>query len=261
MASMAAALHVVASATRNSSLQREIRVSPVVNLDSRRSSLILSQISVVFPGKKNRADRILRPRAAVSGSQSNTNVLPTEDFFSLLEGVEIFDLDGRRIPITDLWKDRKVVVGFARHFGCIFCRKRADLLASQKEAMDTAGVSLALIGPGTVEQAKAFEQQTKFNGEVYADPGHLSFEALKLVSGASTVFTPAAGLKVIQLYMEGYRQDWELSFKKDTVARGGWQQGGILVAGPGNSVSYFHKDKEAGDDPNMEDVINACCSK
>lgn len=31
-----------------------------------------------------------------------------------------------------------------------------------------------------------------------------------------------AGLKIIQSYMEGYRQDWAPSSEKDTVARGGW---------------------------------------
>ena len=31
-----------------------------------------------------------------------------------------------------------------------------------------------------------------------------------------------AGLKIIQSYMEGYRQDWKLSFEEDTVAKGGW---------------------------------------
>jgi hypothetical protein len=34
--------------------------------------------------------------------------------------------------------------------------------------------------------------------------------------------TLQAGLKIIELYMEGYRQDWKLSFEKDTVSRGGW---------------------------------------
>jgi hypothetical protein len=31
-----------------------------------------------------------------------------------------------------------------------------------------------------------------------------------------------AGLKIIQLYREGYRQDWELSFEKNTRTKGGW---------------------------------------
>uniref|UniRef100_A0A0D9VSQ4 Uncharacterized protein n=1 Tax=Leersia perrieri TaxID=77586 RepID=A0A0D9VSQ4_9ORYZ len=153
--------------------------------------------------------------------------------------------------------------------------------------MEAAGVALVLIGPGTVEQlvimgsiqacqwlmifayfliqAKAFYDQTKFKGEVYADPSHSSYNALEFAFGLFSTFTPSlclqAGLKIIQLYMEGYRQDWELSFEKTTRTKGGWYQGGLLVAGPGvDNILYIHKDKEAGDDPEMEDVLKACCS-
>lgn len=179
---------------------------------------------------------------------------------SSLEAVQVYGLDGKAVKISDLWRDRKAVIAFARHFGCVLCRKRADLLASKKEVMDAAGVALILIGPGSVEQAKTFSEQTKFPGEIYADPNHSSYDALKFVYGVSTTFTPLAGLKIIQLYMEGYRQDWALSFEKNTRTKGGWQQGGLLVAGPGTSnISFIHKDKEAGDDPDMEDVLKACC--
>lgn len=185
----------------------------------------------------------------------------SEHTADLLDRVQVFDLNGNGIPVSDLWKDRKAVVAFARHFGCVLCRKRADYLASKKDRMDASGVALVLIGPGSVDQAKVFSEQTKFEGEVYADPTHSSYEALKFVSGISSTFTPTAGLKIIQSYMEGYRQDWGLSSKKDTVTRGGWQQGGIIVAGPGRSnISYIHKDKEAGDDPDIEDILKACCS-
>ncbi|QCD97880.1 galactonate dehydratase [Vigna unguiculata] len=185
----------------------------------------------------------------------------SDDATSSLDSVKVFDLKGNGIPISDLWKDRKAVVAFARHFGCVLCRKRADYLASKKDIMDASGVALVLIGPGSIDQAKSFAEQSKFPGEIYADPTHSSYEALQFVSGVLTTFTPNAGLKIIQLYMEGYRQDWKLSFEKDTVTRGGWKQGGIIVAGPGrNNISYLHKDKEAGDDPEIEDILKACCS-
>ncbi|CAK7342916.1 unnamed protein product [Dovyalis caffra] len=165
-----------------------------------------------------------------------------EDTTNFLDTVEVFDLNGYAIPISDLWKDRKAVVAFARHFGCVLCRKRADYLAAKKDIMDASGVALVLIGPGSVEQAKTFSEQTKFKGEVYADPNHSSYKALQFISGVSTTFTPKAALKIIQSYMEGYRQDWKLSFERDTVAKGGWQQGGIIVAGPGKTnISYIHK--------------------
>ncbi|XP_062165613.1 thioredoxin-like protein AAED1, chloroplastic isoform X1 [Alnus glutinosa] len=199
--------------------------------------------------------------SAISGSSGIETSAVSEDTTSLLDTVKVLDLNGNAIPISDLWKDRRSVVAFARHFGCVLCRKRADYLASKQDIMDKSGVALVLIGPGSIDQARAFTEQTKFKGEVYADPSHSSYEALKFVSGVSTTFTPKAGLKIIQLYMEGYRQDWKLSFERDTVNRGGWQQGGIIVAGPGKSnISYVHKDKEAGDDPDIEDILKACCS-
>ncbi|CAJ1895464.1 unnamed protein product [Sphenostylis stenocarpa] len=199
-------------------------------------------------------------RFASSAAGVESSVL-SEDTTSSLDSVKVFDLKGNEIPISDLWKDRKAVVAFARHFGCVLCRKRADYLVSKKDIMDASGVALVLIGPGSIDQAKSFAEQSKFQGEIYADPTHSSYEALQFVSGVLTTFTPNAGLKIIQLYMEGYRQDWKLSFEKDTVSRGGWKQGGIIVAGPGkNNILYLHKDKEAGDDPEIEDILKACCS-
>ncbi|XP_078159442.1 thioredoxin superfamily protein [Carex rostrata] len=197
----------------------------------------------------------------LSSSTSSPGTAATEGITTSLKGVEVFDLSGKAIPILDLWKDRRAVVAFARHFGCVLCRKRADLLASKQDVMSSAGAALALIGPGTVEQARVFAEQTKFKGEIYADPNHSSYDALEFAYGVSKTFTPSAGLKIIQSYMEGYRQDWGLSFQKETTTRGGWQQGGVLVAGPGvTNILYIHKDKEAGDDPDIEDVLRACCT-
>ncbi|XP_047332137.1 thioredoxin-like protein AAED1, chloroplastic [Impatiens glandulifera] len=199
--------------------------------------------------------------SALSNSQGIGSTLVGEEVADVLDRVQVFDLSGNSILISDLWKDRKAVVAFARHFGCVLCRKRADYLVAKKDRMDASGVALVLIGPGSVEQAKTFSEQTKFVGEVYADPSYSSYAALGFVSGLSTIFTPGAGLNVIQAYIDGYRQDWALSFEKDTRTRGGWQQGGIIVAGPGKAnVSYVHRDKEAGDDPDIDDILKACCS-
>ncbi|XP_038998745.1 thioredoxin-like protein AAED1, chloroplastic [Hibiscus syriacus] len=228
--------------------------------------LFLNQPSTFGLKHRINDNKISTPRnppvvSAVSGSTGLESSAVSEDTVDLLDTVKVFDLNGNEIPISDLWKDRKAVVAFARHFGCVFCRKRADYLAFKKDVMDKAGAALVLIGPGSIEQAKTFAVQTKFKGEVYADPSHSSYDALRFVSGFATTFTPKAGLKIIQLYMEGYRQDWKLSFEEDTVKRGGWRQGGILVAGPGKkNILYVHKDKEAGDDPEIEDILKACRS-
>lgn len=205
-----------------------------------------------------------RPVSVAASSSTGTaksSIGISEETGTLLERVEVFDLNGNSMMISDLWKDRKTVVAFARHFGCVLCRTRADKLAAKKDRMDDSGVALVLIGPGSVDQARAFSEQTSFKGEVYADPSYASYKALSFVSGVTTTFTPGAALKIIEAYMEGYRQDWGISFEKDTRTKGGWQQGGIMVAGPGiSNISYIHKDKEAGDDPDIEEILKACCS-
>ncbi|XP_009774237.1 thioredoxin-like protein AAED1, chloroplastic [Nicotiana sylvestris] len=206
------------------------------------------------------ATSVSQRSSAISNCTGIESTVVSGDTANVLDDVQVFDLNGQGVPISDLWKDRKAVVAFARHFGCVLCRKRADYLAAEKDKMDAAGVALVLIGPGSVDQARSFSEQTKFKGEVYADPSYRSYDALRFVSGVTTTFTPGAGLKIIQLYMEGYRQDWKLSFEKDTRTRGGWRQGGIIVAGPGkNKITYIHKDKEAGDDPDINDILSACC--
>ncbi|CAN6295500.1 unnamed protein product [Urochloa humidicola] len=218
-------------------------------------------VPLLYQLPAQRARRRLLPATRPGAIGSAAEAAPAEGLVQKLQGVEVFDLSGKAVPVVDLWKDRKAVVAFARHFGCVLCRKRADLLAEKQDAMQAAGVALVLIGPGSVEQANAFVEQTKFKGEVYADPTHSSYNALEFAFGLFSTFTPAAGLKIIQLYREGYRQDWELSFEKNTRTKGGWYQGGLLVAGPGvDNILYIHKDKEAGDDPDLQDVLRACCS-
>lgn len=46
----------------------------------------------------------------------------SEDTTDLLDRVQVFDLNGNGVSISDLWKDRKAVVAFARHFGYLSFR-------------------------------------------------------------------------------------------------------------------------------------------
>lgn len=187
---------------------------------------------------------------------TSPELLPPSD---LVREAKVVSLTGDELLLTDLWQDRRAVVAWARHFGCLLCRKRASLLAASKAEMDAAGVALVIIGPGNVEQARGFAEQTNFPGEVYADPTFETFRAFGFIFGAETVFTPKAALNLVSARMEGFKQDWNLSLQRDTVLKGGWQQGGVLVAGPGTSnLLFLHKDKEAGDEPSMKELLAAC---
>jgi hypothetical protein len=50
---------------------------------------------------------------------STAEAAPSEGLAQKLQGVDVFDLSGKAVPIVDLWKERKAVVAFARHFGSV----------------------------------------------------------------------------------------------------------------------------------------------
>eukprot|EP00244_Chara_vulgaris_P003984 TRINITY_DN1767_c2_g1_i1.p1 TRINITY_DN1767_c2_g1~~TRINITY_DN1767_c2_g1_i1.p1 ORF type:complete len:312 (+),score=42.25 TRINITY_DN1767_c2_g1_i1:291-1226(+) len=179
----------------------------------------------------------------------------------VLDGLTVLNLQGKEIPFVDLWRERCIVIGFARHFGCLLCKKRADQLIQRKAEIEAAGASVVLIGPGTIDQANAFSKQAKFSGEIYADPSGQVFQALGFLSGPETIFTAKALAQLITARLEGYTQDWQTSLQEETVRKGGWQQGGVLVAGPGvNRLLYLEKDMDAGHEPDLDAAVEACRS-
>ncbi|CAN6301294.1 unnamed protein product [Urochloa humidicola] len=109
-------------------------------------------VPLLYQLPTQRARRPLLPATRPGAIGSAAEAAPAEALVQKLQGVEVFNLSGKAVPVVDLWKDRKAVVAFARHFGCVLCRKRADLLAEKQDAMQAAGVALILIGPGSVEQ-------------------------------------------------------------------------------------------------------------
>ncbi|XP_020600322.1 thioredoxin-like protein AAED1, chloroplastic [Phalaenopsis equestris] len=76
--------------------------------------------------------RFLLPIPYAAGSSGTASITGDKDISNSLEKVEVYDLTGKAVPIIDLWRDRKAIIAFARHFGCVLCRKRADVLASKK---------------------------------------------------------------------------------------------------------------------------------
>ncbi|KAK4755184.1 hypothetical protein SAY87_008941 [Trapa incisa] len=67
-----------------------------------------------------------------------------------LDEVEMLDLNGNVVPISNLWKDRKAEVAFVRHFRCVFS---GQTICSQRRT-DACGATLVLIGSESVDQDK-----------------------------------------------------------------------------------------------------------
>ena len=70
--------------------------------------------------------------------------------------VEVTAVDGKRMKLSSLWQDKVLVLAFTRHFGCPQCKEMLDELVTGYPEVVGAGLSLAVVTQGTLDQTKAF---------------------------------------------------------------------------------------------------------
>ncbi|MBF0289489.1 MAG: AhpC/TSA family protein [SAR324 cluster bacterium] len=121
----------------------------------------------------------------------------------------------------------------------MICRRQvADLIPKQADFEENA-LKLTVIGNGNSYFIQAFREDTGFQGEIYTDPTRQSYKLLgfkKDVTSSLNMKTLKTGLKGL---IEGHSQK---SIQGDP-----WQQGGVIVITPEQSVPFFYVNQEAGD--------------
>jgi len=166
-----------------------------------------------------------------------------------LAGIQVLDLEGRLSDVVSLWRERAAVVLFLRQFGDVVGRQRAALLEALRTDVRARGADLVLIGSGTHMQARQFAVDCAFRGPIYVDPKREAFQALGLHRSVARVLDPRARWRAAAARRAGFRSG--------PVAGDPWQQGGTFVVGPGAQLHLAHRDRRAGDEPRLEDVLGA----
>lgn len=100
--------------------------------------------------------------------------------------VPIQTLNGNPVDLSILWEgaDRGLALVFLRHYGCPFCREHAREIDSQSGTLRGAGLSVALIGCGTGEEARAFREELGLNTPVFNNPDRSAYAAYGLHSAS-----------------------------------------------------------------------------
>ena len=106
-----------------------------------------------------------------------------------------------------------------------------------------------MVGAARPEHLQYFRTVTGYTGPLYADPSLATFSAAELASGWGRTLHPLSFLKGLRALAGGFRQG---------ARRGNpVQQGGVFVLGPGDRVRYEWRDRFAGDNAPMADVLAA----
>ena len=180
----------------------------------------------------------------------------------------------RSTLLYDIWRDRRVILAFLRHFGCRFCAQQVAALSQLAPVVERYNkrnpdkqVHIVAIGFGTIKDAQSFLKLYKFKGELYVDQSAATYDAFKLDRGEHTIFANREGeileqvkAKAVAAAKSGFK-DYQAtaepkptpSIRRNVLSR----VGGCFVLGPGNTCDYSYRSKFAGDHPDLKVLYSA----
>ncbi len=119
----------------------------------------------------------------------------------------------------------------------------------ERQAIRDAGGEVYLIGNGASNFIEGFRETTKYDGPIYTDPSLEVFKAAELKRGVLKTFNPLAHGKTIGAFARGHRQG--------TTKGDPFQQGGVLIVAPDNTVKWHHASSRPGDNAEPGEIVAA----
>jgi len=115
--------------------------------------------------------------------QQSTTTTPTEPGegdshtnISVLDGVKVTTLSNHEILLSDLWKEKRVVLVVFRRFGCMMCREAAVRMSALRSKLEELGARVVGIGFDSPSEVQEF--LLYWNGELYLDQQRNVYKAL-----------------------------------------------------------------------------------
>ena len=167
----------------------------------------------------------------------------------VLDNMVVFDPEGRRVRLGQLWADRIAVLVFVRHFGCVLCRQQIGDITPLFDRVKAMGADLVVVGHGSVEEARTFREEEKLRIPLLTDPTRQSHDVLGMRRGLTSLITGSSLGRAFTAWHSGYRQS--------RVAGDPLQQGGVVVIAPGGVEHFRFISREAGDHPTSEQILAA----
>jgi len=161
----------------------------------------------------------------------------------------IYDENGNRHAMEDLWKDYKTIFIFVRSFLCFTSKEYVeDLAFIDRNKMKEKQIRICVIGCANWKHILNFKKLTRFpflmfcdvDGEVYKKLGMNKCKDLGS-AGDSIHVKSSTFTGLIKSSYRAFKSQF-YDFQGDFA-----QQGGSLIVGPGNVLSFIHVDKHGRD--------------
>lgn len=167
--------------------------------------------------------------------------------------VTVQNCQKERVALADLWREQPLVIQFARHLGCPFCRDRAKQLKFDYGEIDQRGGEVVFITMGPHERAQQLKDSLRLPFEVLVDPHRSAYEAFRVPRG------DIAKIAGPQVWLSGL----------GAVLRSGigtpgddlMQLQGTFVVDRDGIVRLAHVPRHSADFPSLTEILSAISSK
>ncbi len=171
-----------------------------------------------------------------------------------LADVEVRALDGARLRLSTLWAEQAALIVFLRHFGCPACSRTVTELGPRVAELESLGIDVAGIGPGSSHAARDFLAQHGVGEQgsptvrLLADPDAAAFRAAGMVRSAWAALGPSGVIEQARLAAQGF------------VARGPkgdplWLGGALLVERGGHVVQAW-RSRSIAETPRVTELVD-----
>lgn len=205
------------------------------------------------------------PAPAPSYSVFDEHAMPTSKQLADASSCVVIAENGVRIPFSDIFKEKKTIVIFIRHFWCPMCQDYMFSLSSSVDPklLKQANVNLVVIGNGSFNMIKSYRQIFHTPFAVYTDPSMRLHSALGMMKlgkrvdksqikrGSYVRHGNVRGLAMV--VANAVRVGMPIWEKGGDPA----QLGGEFVFGPGLTVSFAHRMPNAGCHAPIQRVLAA----
>lgn len=125
--------------------------------------------------------------------QTEARPIHSPDIGDIAPDAPVQTLNGDSVDLSILWTGagRGLALVFLRHYGCPFCKEHAQEIDSRSQDLRAAGVTVALVGCGTVDEARAFKDDLHLQTPVFNDPDRRAYAAYGIgVASPGAVLNP-----------------------------------------------------------------------
>jgi peroxiredoxin len=158
--------------------------------------------------------------------------------------VDVLLHTGEHVPLESLYADRRLVLVFLRHCGCIFAKEQVSDLRFHPN------LNIAFVSMGNLEQTRDFRERSRSPHSMIVDPDRELYRAFGLGRGeGKQLFSPKTFARGFGATLRGH---WVGKPVGDP-----WQMPGVFLIEPDGTVSWEYRSVHIADNVPADRIVAA----